>query len=315
MATDRLGDMRLFVDAADLGSLSAAGRKLGLSPAAASARLLKLERDLSTRLFDRTTRRLRVTPEGQLYLEHCRIALQAIDDGEAALHARREMVHGKVRLSATSDFGRHMLSRWLEEFRERYPEVTFSLHLSDSMSNLLQDEIDLAVRFSLPQDSALAARMLAPDRRVLCASPAYLAKYGVPQVPEDLARHRFVLWATLAGAQNEFDFVRGAERRQHIVSLEDAWDANDGAKVLDWALAGHGIAYKSLWDVVDLAKAGQLHILLPEWQTRPTAVHALFHRSRYMAPRVRVLLDFLAERFAQAVADLPPGLLPAAPRR
>lgn len=312
MASDRLGDMRLFVDAADLGSLSAAGRKLGLSPAAASARLLKLERELSTRLFERTTRQLRVTPEGQLYLEHCRIALQAIEDGEAALHARRETMRGKVRLSATSDFGRHMLSRWLEEFRILYPEVTFSLHLSDAMSNLLQDEIDLAVRFSLPQDSSLAARRLAPDRRVLCATPAYLAKYGVPQTPADLTRHRFVLWATLAGAQNDFEFVRGSERRQHIVPLDEAWDANDGAKVLDWALAGHGIAYKSLWDVVELVKAGQLQILLPDWQTRPTGVHALFHRSRYMAPRVRVLLDFLAERFEQAVAELPPGLLPAA---
>ena len=106
---DRLGDMRLFVEAAALGSLSAAGRKLGLSPAAASARLLKLEKSLTARLFERTTRQLRLTNEGRLYLQHCRIALQAIDDGEAALHAGQNLVRGKVRISATSDFGRNLL--------------------------------------------------------------------------------------------------------------------------------------------------------------------------------------------------------------
>jgi DNA-binding transcriptional LysR family regulator len=310
MATDRLGDMRLFVEAADLGSLSAAGRKLGLSPAAASARLLKLERDLATRLFDRTTRQLRVTPEGLLYLEHCRIALQAIEDGEAALHARRQMVRGKVRLSATSDFGRNRLRKWLEEFCELYPEVTFSLYLTDAMSNLLQDEIDLAIRFSLPQDSALAARRLAPDSRMLCASPAYLKLHGVPRSPADLAQHRFALWATSAGTQNEFELTRGDERWLHVVPLDEAWDTNDGAMVREWALCGRCIAYKSLWDIADDVKAGRLQVLLSDWKSRPTSIHALFQRSRYMPPRVRVLLDFLAQRCEDALADLPPGFLP-----
>ena len=144
---DRLGDMRLFVEAAAAGSLSAAGRKLGLSPAAASARLLKLEKSLHARLFERTTRQLRVTDEGRVYLQHCRIALQAIDDAEAALQAGQNLVRGKVRISATSDFGRYLLRGWLDEFHERYPDVSFALTLSDSVSNLLLEEIDLAIRF------------------------------------------------------------------------------------------------------------------------------------------------------------------------
>jgi DNA-binding transcriptional LysR family regulator len=302
--------MRLFVEAADLGSLSAAGRKLGLSPAAASARLLKLERDLTTRLFDRTTRQLRVTPEGLLYLEHCRIALQAIDDGEAALHARRQMVRGKVRLSATSDFGRNRLRVWLEEFCELYPEVTFSLYLTDAMSNLLQEEIDIAIRFSMPQDSSLAARKLAPDARVLCASPGYLRKHGTPMHPSELPQHHFALWATSAGTQNEIEFTRGAERYAHVVPLDEAWDSNDGALVREWALTGRCIAWKSLWDIVGDLNAGRLQVLLPDWKSRPTAIHALIQRSRYMPPRVRVLLDFLVERCEHALADFPPGLLP-----
>ena len=300
MTTDRLGDMRLFAEAAESGSLSAAGRRLGLSPAAASARLLKLEKALASRLFERTTRQLRLTDEGRLYLEHCRIALQAIDDGEAALHASKQQVRGKVRLTATSDFGRNLLNQWLAQFAERYPEVTIALTLSDGMSNLLHDEIDLAIRFSPPQDSSLAARHLARDERLLCASPAYLERFGVPRAPEDLAQHRFVVWVGAMGAQQALEFQRGEERRQYTIPLDQAWESNDGAMVRDWALAGRGIAYKSIWDLDGYLREDRLRIVLPDWQLRCTSVHALFHRNRYMAPRVRALLDFLAERFAEA---------------
>ncbi|WP_062632639.1 LysR family transcriptional regulator [Caballeronia arationis] len=301
---DRLGDMRLFVEAAALGSLSAAGRKLGLSPAAASARLLKLEKSLHARLFERTTRQLRVTDEGRLYLQHCRIALQAIDDAEAALQAGQNLVRGKVRISATSDFGRYLLRGWLDEFNARYPEVRFALTLSDSVSNLLQEEIDLAIRFGAPPDSGLAARQLAPNRRVLCASPDYLARRGTPATPADLEGHDFAVLVTSAGPLAELDFVRGDERASFTMPFEASWESNDGALTRAWALAGHGIAHKSIWDIAADVRAGTLKMLLPDWCTHEAAVHALFHANRYMAPRVRVLLDFLVERFATATAEL-----------
>jgi len=150
MATDRLGDMRLFAQAAALGSLSAAGRKLALSPAAASARLVKLEAALNTRLFDRTTRQLRLTDEGRVYLQHCLIALRAIDDAEAVLQDGNHGVRGKVHISASADFGRNLLSQWLEEFSSNYPEINIALTLSDSVANLVQDDIDIAIRFGKP---------------------------------------------------------------------------------------------------------------------------------------------------------------------
>src|SRR5471032_691078 len=249
MAMDRLGDMRLFVEAASLGSLSAGGRKLALSPAAASARLLKLEKELKTRLFERTTRQLRLTDEGRIYLEHCRIALQAIDDGEAALHAGQNLVRGKVRISATSDFGRNLLCHWLDEFSRLHPDVSFSLTLSDSVSNLLLDDIDLAIRFNRPTVGNLIARRLAPNPRVLCASPAYLARYGEPKTPADLATHVFTVLVTSTATFNEFQFVRGNERLTHTVPLDNAWETNDGALSRAWALAGQGIAHKSIWDI------------------------------------------------------------------
>jgi DNA-binding transcriptional LysR family regulator len=292
------------VEAAALGSLSAAGRRLGLSPAAASARLLKLEKALHARLFERTTRQLRVTDEGRLYLHHCRIALQAIDDAEAALQAGQNLVRGKVRISATSDFGRYLLRGWLDEFNARYPEVSFAVTLSDSVSNLLQEEIDLAIRFGMPPESGLAARSLAPNRRVLCASPGYLARKGEPTGPDHLDGHDFVVLVTSAGPLSELNFVRGDERFTYTMPVERSWETNDGALARAWALAGHGIAHKSIWDIAADVRAGTLRMLLPDWCTNEAPVHALFHANRYMAPRVRVLLDYLVERFAGATGEL-----------
>ncbi len=301
---DNLGDIRLFVEAAQLGSLSAAGRKLGLTPAAASARLTKLETGLRARLFERTTRQLRLTDEGRLYLSCCRQALKALDDAEAALHAGQNVVRGKVRISATSDFGRNLLMHWLDEFNEQYPEVTFALTLSDALSNLLQDDIDLAIRFGAPPDSSLVARRLAPNRRVLCASPDYIAKHGEPKDPQDLARFDCIVIGTASGPVNEWRFTRGDEVQQYTVPVETARETNDGAIAREWALRGYGIVIKSMWDVEADLRADGLRILLPEWRYPDAPLHALYHRNRFMAPRVRVLLDFLSERFAQVSGEL-----------
>ncbi|MGG1944931.1 LysR family transcriptional regulator [Trinickia sp. NRRL B-1857] len=309
---DRLGDIRLFVEAARLGGISAAGRKLGLTPAAASARLAKLEASLSTRLFERTTRRLRLTDEGRLYLRHCMRALQALDDADAELQAGSTVVRGKIRISTTSDFGRTMLMSWLDEFNERYPEVTFALTLADSVSNLLQDEIDLAIRFGAPrEDTSLIARRLASNRRVLVASPAYLEQHGEPASPADLARFACIVLTIASGSLNEWRFIRDETAEDYTVPLETSRETNDGAITRIWAIDGHGIALKSLWDIDADLRAGRLRVVLPEWRYAPdSSLHALFHRNRYRPPRVRALLDFLIERFAQVERDWPalPGL-------
>ncbi|MGH8780950.1 LysR family transcriptional regulator [Paraburkholderia sp.] len=312
---DNLGDIRLFVEAAKLGGLSAAGRKLGLTPAAASARLAKLEAQLKVRLFERTTRQLRLTDEGRLYLSCCQQALQALDDAEAALQAGQNVVRGKVRISATSDFGRNLLMHWLDEFNEHYPEVTFALMLSDSLSNLVQEDIDLAIRFGVPPDSSLVAKRLAPNRRVLCASPDYVARHGEPKDPFDLARFDCIVLATASGTANEWRFTRGDEVQHYTVPLDTARETNDGAIAREWALRGYGIVIKSMWDVEADLRADGLRVLLPDWRYPDAPLHALYHRNRFMAPRVRVLLDFLGERFAQVAGELDAllGPDPAAP--
>jgi DNA-binding transcriptional LysR family regulator len=310
---DNLGDIRLFVEAANLGGLSAAGRKLGLSPAAASARLVKLETSLHTRLFERTTRQLRLTEEGRCYLAHCQLALQALDDAHAALQAGRGAVRGKVRISATSDFGRHVLKGWLDEFNLQYPEVTLGLSLSDSLSNLLPDEIDLAIRFGALVDSPLVGRRLASNRRVLCASPTYVSTHGAPAHPRDLERFDCIILGTTPGLSNEWRFTRGEDVEVYTAPFSNSRETNDGALAREWAVAGHGIAMKSIWDIGADLRAGRLTVLMPQWQTPDAPVHALYQRSRYMAPRVRALLDFLIARFSMAASDLEPYLDPARP--
>lgn len=305
MATDRLGDLHLFVEASTLGSLSAAGRKLGLSPAAASARLGKLETVLRVRLFDRTTRQLRLTDEGRVYLQHCQIALQALADADAALEVGRTSVRGKLRISASTDFGRNLLSDWLEEFTRAHPQVRIALTLTDSLSSLVQDDIDLAIRFRAPDaSSGLIARRLAPNWRVLCASPDYLARNGTPQTPDDLAGHEFIVLVTNSGPLNEFHFARGEQQWTHTVSMDRAWESNDGALVRRWALAGHGIARKTIWDAGADLRDGSLKMLLPEYVAPEDGVYAVLHRTRHAVPRVRRLIEFLVERFAQASEEL-----------
>lgn len=316
MATDRLGDMRLFVEAAALGSLSAAGRKLGFSPAAASARLTKLEAALRTKLFDRSTRQLRLTEEGRLYQRHCWIALRAIDDAEDALQASQNIVRGKVRISASADFGRHLLNQWIEEFVRAQPELKVALTLTDSLSDLLHDDVDFAIRFGKPDNDSLIARRLAPNWRVLCASPDYLAKHGTPRAPADLMTHHFVVLVTAAGALNEFQFVSAGKHWTHTVAMENAWETNDGALARAWALAGYGIARKTIWDAAEDLRAGRLEAVLPDLIQNEPGIYAVFHQNRFMTPRVRVLLDFLIDRFQHAsddiLADLPS---PSAPTK
>ena len=239
-----------------------------------------------------------------MYLLHCQQALQSLDDAHAALQAGRSIVRGKVRISATSDFGRHVLKGWLDEFNAQYPEVKFALVLSDSLSNLLFDDIDLAIRFGVLPDSSLVARRLAPNRRVLCASPKYVAAHGEPERPRDLERFDCIFLTTMSGQANEWRLTRGDEVETYTVPLASSRETNDGAISREWAVAGYGIAMKSVWDIAADLREGRLQILMPAWRSPDVPVHALYQGSRYVAPRVRAFLDFLVERFSIVSGEL-----------
>jgi DNA-binding transcriptional LysR family regulator len=180
--------------------------------------------------------------------------------------------------------------------------------LSDSLSHLLQDDIDLAIRFGVPADSTMIAKRMAANRRALCASPAYLDAHGTPADLRALEAHRFILLSSASGVANEWRFMRDAETAHFTAPPTHARETNDGALAREWALQGRGIAMKSIWDIGADLQAGRLKLVLPEWRCPDAPVHALFQRRQYMAPRVRALLDFLVERFAETARGLEPFL-------
>lgn len=297
MATDRLGDMRLFVAATELKSLTAAGKKLEISPAAASARLIKLETTLQSKLFDRTTRSLRLTDEGQVFLRYSKIALQAIEDAEIALLDKKSAVKGKIRISASVDLGRNLLSPWIEEFSLLYNDLNIALTLTDSNSNLIQDNIDLAIRFGLPDNDLLVARFLASNWRVLCASPDYFKKNGKPKIPSELVHHKFIILVTDNGPLNEYYFTVNNQDSKYLVEMDNAWETNDSVQAKMWAIAGHGITRKSIWDIMTEVRKGSLEIVLTKYISKEAGIYAVMHKNKYIAPRIRVFLDFLIEKF------------------
>ncbi len=304
MKMDRLAPLQLFVAAADAGSFSAAARRLDVGAVQASATIARLERELGVRLFERSTRRLRLTDAGEQWLPHARQTLAAWDDGQAALRSAAgdaQPLQGRLRISLPSDLGRQHLWRWIEEFAagEAGAGLQLELRISDRIADLVHDPVDFGVRYGEPPDSGLVALPLAPDnRRVLCASPAYVARHGQPQTPADLARHdclRFVLGDSLHGRWR-FTSAEG-----ETVAIETAGHriADDGGLVREWALAGLGLAYKSRLDVAGDLAAGRLVPLLPGWLGEPAPLHWMAVGRHRMTPALRRLAAELRRRCGQ----------------
>jgi DNA-binding transcriptional LysR family regulator len=293
---NRFSDMQLLVDVADLGSLSAAGRRAGLSPAAASACVQRVETMLGARLFERTTRQLRLTDEGRTYIASCRVAIETMKEAELAVRSGTGAVSGTLRVSAPSDLGRNLLVHILNSFMELHPDVRIVLTLSDSLSRFVPDDVDVAIRVGPLGDSDLVARHLADSWRVVCASPACIEAHGVPTRPEELAELPTLVLTTHAGPRNEWqlggDVVR--VRRYH--------ECTDSEVIRTWAVLGRGFAYRQLWAVTADVSAGRLKLVhAPAWSA-PSPIHAMYHAGVFQPPRVRRFVDYLQAKFSQRFA-------------
>ncbi|MFT3735255.1 MAG: LysR family transcriptional regulator [Rhodocyclaceae bacterium] len=293
-----LQDLEIFVRTAEHGSLSAAARTLDITPAAASAALKRLEAQLQVPLFVRSTRSLRLTREGEHFLAHTRTALDALRSAVEGLETSRQAMEGPLQLAAPSDLGRNLLLPWLADFHAQYPALCFRLYLSDRMADLYSLPLDLAVRYGEPPDSSLIALPLAPDnRRVLCASPDWIARHGKIKHPHDIRPFDALCYVMGAGEAEVLDrwrFRRGKE--QVTVRVRVVHVSNDGDVVRRWAIAGMGIAYKSRLDIAADLAAGKLVELLPQWQGEAAPLHLMCADRRLINPAVSVLRDFIAER-------------------
>lgn len=284
-------DLQIFVRAADAGSLSQAARELGHSAAVASAALKRLEQRLGSALFVRSTRSLRLTREGEIFLASCRNALAALAEGEAILADARNRVHGPIRLAAPSDLGRTVLQPLLDRFQERHPAVTLTVHFTDRINDLRRDPIDLAFRYGHLDDSSLVYQRLLENRPVVVASPAYLARHPLPKVPSDLLDHNCLLYYLRSKPYNTWYFQSGDETIE--VKVRGDRIADDASVVHEWALAGHGIAYKSLLDVRRSIAEGRLIRLLDNFSAKDYPLNVVYPQRNALTPAARALVAFL----------------------
>ncbi len=294
----RFDDLQLFVRAADLGSLSAAARAMDLSAAVASAALKRIEQQLGARLLARSTRSLRLTAEGEGFLAYARSALSSLDEGRRLLASGQDQCNGVLQLSAPSDFGRNVLLPWLDEFQREYPQLTVRLLLGDRIADLFRQPVDIALRYGEPEDSSLVALPIAPlNRRVLCASPDYLARCGEPHHVEQLAQHNCLLFMLGNRVHDHWTFHDG--KREMSLTVRGDRFSDDADVVRLWALAGAGVAYKSWLDVAADVRAGRLKVLMPQLQGEATPLNLLCaHRAQLSKP-VNLLREMLVRRCEQ----------------
>lgn len=289
-------DLTLFLRIARLRSISAAARDLGVTPAGASARLAAFERELGARLIHRTTRQATPTEDGLAFMPHAEHVLEAAEAAHAALGRGGATPRGTLRVAAPSSFGRLHIVPGLPEFCARYPGIALDLRLSDSVVDLVEGAFDVAVRYTEFADTSFVARRLAPDRRVLVASPDYLARRGRPETPDDLAGHACLVVGTL-----DLWTFRGRDGQPVERRVTPALRINDGEAVRDAACAGLGIALMATWCSADQIRSGALVPVLEDYPLVSTqTLWALYPSSRHLAPKVRVFMDWLVARFGPA---------------
>jgi len=306
--------MLVFSKVVAAGSLSAAARELGVSPAVVSRTLAALESRLGVRLVNRTTRSLHLTDEGASYYETSQRILAEIDEADAAVTSHRVEPQGVLRVALPASFGHQHIAPLVPRFAERYPKVELALSLSDRSINLIEEGFDLAVRIAELKDSSLAARKLAPNRRVVCASPAYLRAHGEPKTPQDLAKHNCLVASWEHGFAMTWEYKSPTGKRG-TVRVTGRYACDNWEVLRDWAVAGLGVALKSTWDVRRQLEEGSLVPLLSGYDFgTDVGIYAVYPHRRHLPAKTRAFIDFLAESFGpEPYWDRPAGAAPATP--
>ena len=289
--------VRLFVIAADLLNISAAGRQLGLAPAVAGARLAKLENEVGADLLHRSTRKVSLSLEGAEFLPFAKEIIAQEDAGLVALGKGSPNVSGTIRFACSSTFAQLYVAPVLPEFLDRYPELSLDLRFSDTQTNLIEGGYDLALRNFAIEDSTMMGRKLADDKRVLCASPKYLKKHGTPETPDELSSHRLVVFGD---GRRDLTATKGRQCQFPPADAKARIKCDDGAGTRLATLAGVGISMSSIWSIHRELSEGSLVRVLPEYEVNDgSAVWLVYPKSNVMTAKVRVMIDFLVEKIGK----------------
>ncbi len=287
-----LGDLEIFTRVVATGSMSAAGRALGFSPAVISKRIKRLEDRLGTRLFQRTTRQISLTEAGQGFHDRILGVLAGIEEAEAFAAGRSQLAQGRLRITAPTSFGRMHIAPSLPRFMDAHPGLVLDIVLTDEFTDIVADGFDLAIRIGELVDTSLVARKLAPVRRILCAAPDYIARHGKPEEIADLAGH-----ICLPAHNHESWRLEGPEG-QTVYRAEGPLVTNSSEVIREAVIAGAGIALRSTWDIGPELKNGKLVQVLPQWEgSKHLAVSALYPSRQFLPAKVRLFVDFLAELY------------------
>lgn len=294
---NRLSDLEFFVQLVKQGSLAALARDLGVTPPAITARLAQLERRLGVRLLNRTTRRISVTHEGEIYLASGARILSDLEELEQNVSSSKAVPKGLLRINATFGFGRQHIAPAIVEFARRYPQVEVQLELTDRSVNLADKAFDIGIWFGTMPDSRLVARKIVSNRRLLCASPGYLALHGEPATPRDLQTHRCIVLRESDAAFGTWYLTRA--NKQEAVKVRGVLSTNDGETGVLWALEGFGVLMRSQWDVHAHIQSGRLVPILTDWVLPSADIHAVYPERANLSAKVSAFIDFLTDWFAR----------------
>ncbi len=299
-----LGNLRVFVRVVELGNLSAAGRDQRVSPAVASNRIKELEKHLGVRLFNRTTRKLTPTEHGHIFYAGSLKILEAVEEAEAAVGELLENPRGSIRVTAPLGFGRRMIASGIPEFHDLYPDVEVRLRLSDHDIDIMSEGVDVAFKLGILENSNLRMRGIMNCERIICAAPQYLEKHGTPTSPDELIKDKHSCLLLRYPGSREFYWTLQTPEGMRKYDVFGPYDSDDGDVLTQWALQGRGIINKPLFEVKEYLKSGQLVQILHDTPPMPIQLAAVYPHKRFVDPKVRLIIDFMAERCQRLISNM-----------
>lgn len=302
-----LDNIAVFVRVVELGNLSAAGRDMRISPAVASNRIKELEKHLGVRLFNRTTRQLMPTEHGSVFYTGAKAVLDAIIEAEAAVAALSGQPRGTIRVTAPLGLGRRLVASGIPDFHDKYPDIEVRLRLSDHNVDILKEGLDVAFRLGVIEDSSLRMRGIMECERVIVASPKYLEARGEPTDPHELVGRKHDCLMLRFPGSREFYWTLQMPSGPQKFEVHGPFDSDDGDVLTGWALAGRGIINKPRFEVEPFIRDQRLKVILTKTPPTPIQFAAVYPHKKLQDPKVRLLLDFMADRCQRMIKDILAG--------
>ena len=298
----QIDDLKLILKVAECRSITLAAAKLDMRTATASATIKRVESALGCELFIRTTRHLRLSSAGERYIPQCEQALAVLETARQNLKGEHDAIEGELRVATSSDLGRNLVIPWIDDIMDRYPSVSLRTHISDSNIDFFRDSVDIALRYGSPSDSSVYGFKICNVPRLLCATPTYLAKYGEPDHPNDLAQHHGLFYQLQDIINNVWEFTDG--EKKYKVKMQGRRASNDGDLVRRWCVAGKGLAVKSALDIADDLLNKRVVTVMPNYQHTQGELWLICPSRQSITPAVRLLRDVCREKTAHILNQL-----------